>query len=200
MAAAVDVPLGVPEISTLRRHSTRVELVLSASNFEELHRDASAAPKVDAANAAYHASYGQSIRLSDENVKRIQSSSGLFLAMGGQHCGHLPELCNMVVQALLREGLTADLIPHTMRLVQNTQDAAQLLVVYLYFGAVPELHKRVSQLGPQTAPAFAQIKSAVDYIGRMQVQLFEHPHGTGLLQWLSTVAAFIWSDSIVCSK
>lgn len=180
-------------------HALRVELVLSASNIEELQRDAagSGTPRPDpAALKAYAETYADCHRVYAENVRRMQSCSGLYLALSGDSPGHLPELCNLVVGALMDAGLTADRIGHTLRLVQSSKVVAQLLVVCLYFGAVPRLQARVAELGPQTATAFAQIKGGVEYIGRMQSQLFEHPHACGLLQWLASVVSFVRADSV----
>lgn len=182
-------------MDALAEHARRVELVLSGSNVEALIQEAPPRPVADM--NAFRQTYAQCMHISDENVKRMSAASGVFHAMGGENNGYLPELCQLIIAALLAcEGVDAGSVPHTLRLVQSAHPSLQLLAVYLYFGAVKTLNARVRELGPQTKPAFDQLRDINNYIGQLQTHLFLHPHGIGLFQWLAQCIAFVWTDCI----
>lgn len=184
-------------MESLKEHARKVELVLDGSNVEGLIREATTTPRPAADANAFRQTYGQCMQINESNVKRMAAASGVFCSMSGENNGYLPELCQLIVAALLAcDRIEAGTVPHTLRLIQSMHPALQLLVVYLYFGAVPSVGARVRELGPQTKPAFDQLRDITQYIGHLQSHLFLHPHGIGLLTWLSQCISFVWSDSI----
>ena len=184
-------------MEALKEHARKVEVVLGGSNIEGLILEANTTPRPVADANVYRQTYGQCIAVSESNVKRMAAASGVFCALSGENNGYLPELCQLVVAALLAcDRIEAGSVPHTLRLIQSMHPSLQLLVVYLYIGAVPSVGARVRELGPQTKPAFDQLRDITQYVGQLQSHLFLHPHGIGLLTWLSQCIAFVWSDSI----